>query len=314
MFTSYMTDAELQAAAYQDFQEMRVKVRCAFEKFITSLRVKPGERCVLHSLVENKKYQTRSKNEWNISFRYTGDVGGRLTGCCLMYIPLFRGDNQVDYLFMNNPDIFKPERVSAHFLQRYKERYLEFNHVDLRGVHPAVHFMLNNEDRTQAYYIPHNWTEEDLKEKAFLISKQGLSVAAKHDKMVIYITFMDQENLTRYKALVYEEEEFVKDLSLMKNLKEEEMRNMAKKLFSNPKSREILRRIMYRNIRDKENLDELVDNFMKQWEYALDVTGRYLDEYEKTKENVMKEYAPKSMLDLMQNETMQNLLGKRNES
>ena len=34
MFTSHMTEDELQAVAYRDFLEIRMKVKIAFEQFI----------------------------------------------------------------------------------------------------------------------------------------------------------------------------------------------------------------------------------------------------------------------------------------
>lgn len=303
MFTPSMTDEELQVAAFRDFQEIRVNVRWACEKFIASMRVKPGERRLIHSLVEKKTYHTRSQNDWHVIFRYEGiSSSGRVSGSCLMYIPLYRADNQVDYLFVGHPERYRFERISAHFLQRYKERYLEYNHIDLRGMNPAVYYMFNNNDRTQAYYLPEKWTEEELKEKCFLISKQGLSLVAIHDKMIVYITFLDQENLNRYKALVYEEEEFVKNMNLVTSLKDEEMRNMLKKLCGNPRSREILRRILLRNGRKRENIEAEVDEFMKGWEQVLDLGGRYVEEYEQIKQKVMKEHAPKSLLDIVQHD------------
>lgn len=303
MFTPFMTDEELQTAAFQDFQEMRVKVRCACEKFVANLRVKPGERRLIHSLVEKKTYRTRSQNDWHIIFRSNGmSAGGRVTGECLMYIPLYRSNNQVDYLFIGHPERYQLERVSAHFLQRYKERYLESNHIDLHGMNPGVYYMFNNNDRTQAYYIPEKWTEEELKEKCFLISSQGLSLVTLHDKMIVYITFLDQENLSRYKALVYEEEEFVKNMNGLTKLKDEEMRNMFKKLCGNPQSKEILRRILLRNGRKRENIEAEVDDFIKGWEHVLEVGGRYIEDYERAKQDVKKKYAAKSMLDIVQNE------------
>lgn len=55
MFTPHMTEEELQAAAYKDFLEMRIKVKIAFEQFIYRMRFTGGKRGVLHSLFEEKK-------------------------------------------------------------------------------------------------------------------------------------------------------------------------------------------------------------------------------------------------------------------
>ena len=44
MFTSHMTEDELQAVAYRDFLEIRMKVKIAFEQFINRLRCAEGRR------------------------------------------------------------------------------------------------------------------------------------------------------------------------------------------------------------------------------------------------------------------------------
>ena len=61
MFTSHMTEDELQAVAYRDFLEIRMKVKIAFEQFINRLRLRRGEKRVLHSLIEEKNVLTKSK-------------------------------------------------------------------------------------------------------------------------------------------------------------------------------------------------------------------------------------------------------------
>lgn len=61
MFTPHMTEEELQAAAYKDFLEMRIKVKIAFEQFIYRMRFTGGKRGVLHSLFEEKRYRPNQK-------------------------------------------------------------------------------------------------------------------------------------------------------------------------------------------------------------------------------------------------------------
>lgn len=43
MITPYMTDEELKVAAHRDFLEMRVKVKIAFEQFVSNLRLGDGQ-------------------------------------------------------------------------------------------------------------------------------------------------------------------------------------------------------------------------------------------------------------------------------
>lgn len=209
MFTPSMTEEEIQQAAYKDYLEIRTRVQIAFERFGQSMRISGKHKRAIHSLSESHTLCTRAKNTWNVNFRYTGYTpDGQINIVCYLYIPL-RRENGVDYLFMNDPKCFKVERVSSHFLQRYKERYLDPAGIDLKGVHPAIYFMQNNEDRRQAYYLPKNWTDEELAEKCFLVSRQGLSLIKLRGKTLTYITFLDQENLSRYKAQVCEEEEYL---------------------------------------------------------------------------------------------------------
>lgn len=171
-----MTEEEIQQAAYKDYLEIRTRVQIAFERFGQSMRISGKHKRAIHSLSESHTLCTRAKNTWNVNFRYTGYTpDGQINIVCYLYIPL-RRENGVDYLFMNDPKCFKVERVSSHFLQRYKERYLDPAGIDLKGVHPAIYFMQNNEDRRQAYYLPKNWTDEELAEKCFLVSRQGLSL------------------------------------------------------------------------------------------------------------------------------------------
>lgn len=120
-------------------------------------------------------------------------------------------------------------------------------------------------------------TDEELKEKCFLISKQGLSLVTLHDKMIVYITFLDQENLSRYKALIYEEEEFVKGINSLNSLEGDEKWNLFKKLSGNPQSREILRRMLTRNGRT-ENLEAKIDVFLEACERAKLKVKKYCAE------------------------------------
>lgn len=208
MFTPHMTDEELQAAAYRDFLEIRMKVKIAFDDFIHRLKFIGRERRTLHSLIEEKKVSTKSKNTWNVIFFNSDNTPtGVFMARYFIYIPLYRG-KEVDYLFINNTKYFVLQKLSAHFLKRYKERYIEYKGINLRGMHPALYYMIHNRDNTLTDYLPENWTEEEMKHKSFMISTQGLSLTSSHGHMVTYITFLDQENLSRYKAMVYEEEAF----------------------------------------------------------------------------------------------------------
>ena len=151
-------------------------------------------------------------------------------------------------LFMTVLPDFLLQRISCHFLQRYKERYLDCNQVNLLGMHPALYYMFKNRDRTEVYYRPENWTEDDLKEKTFLISEQGLSVVKYIDKMVVYITFLDQENLSRYKSQMYEEESYLKDYRKFGEVQQDAKlwQALYKKMYADPVKAKNICRNFYR--------------------------------------------------------------------
>lgn len=156
MFTPSMTNAEIEAVAYKDFLEIRGRVQIAMDKFVKRVRCTgPGQWC-LHSLQETHTIQTRSKNTWTVYFHYlhttpTGIV--RVSSMVYILLPRNKG---TDYLFILNLDRFRLERLSSHFLRRYKERYIDLNQIQLNGLHPAIYFMRTNGDRRPATGFLHS--------------------------------------------------------------------------------------------------------------------------------------------------------------
>lgn len=309
MFTPYMTDEELQAAALQDFLEIRMRVKLAYEQFIKSMRISGDQRRAFHSVYETKTVRTKAHNTWNVNFRYTGyNADGRIFCICLLYMPLHRNDG-VDYLFMNNLDDFRLERISAHFLQRYKERYIDYNGINLRGIHPAIYFMLENEDRTQTLFFPKYWTDEDLREKIILISSQGLSVVKVNKHLLVYITFLDQENLSLYKAQVYEEEQLLKDIKIIAE-KQDVLYNRALylRILANPGLEDVFIRWARRVSLSMD--DEGKEVFEGK---AREMWGRLMDDavsFQERWDEVIKEVQPKSFFDSQFEDLSRDLHGR----
>lgn len=298
MITPSMTDEELRAAAYQDFLEIRMRVKIALEQFAHNLKLRSGQRRAIHSLMETKTIRTKARNTWSVCFvngGYCPKTDGNLFVDYFVYFPLHRGEH-VDFLFMTILPDFYIQRISSHFLQRYKERYLDCNQVNLLGMHPALYYMYKNEDRTEVYYRPTNWTEEELKEKTILISAQGLSVVKFIDKMVVYITFLDQENLSRYKAQVYEEESYWKDFLKFKEAEKDAKlwQALYKKMYADPdKAKKYFAKFIQKtpmNEKDSDILKKLIDN----WDDILDFQNRMSDYVDKMK----KDEQPKSLFDI----------------
>lgn len=300
MFTSSMSDEELLAAAYQDYLEIYMKIKIAFEAFGHNLKLKAGQRRSIHSIIETKTVRTKARNTWNVCFindKYIMEKDGRYYVEYYIYLPLHRGD-KVDFLFMFILPDFKLERLSAHFLQRYKERYLDCNQVNLRGMHPALYYMHKNQDRTQAIYTPYDWTEEDLKEKCFVISSQGLSVVKVAGKMAVSITFLDQENLSRYKAQVYEEESLWIDFKRMQepHLETEIWQALYKKVFADPnKAKKLIFNLLQRKVlQGNEKIGEVMKMMAENWDGISSL-------YQKMSEcvdEIREERQPKSFYDV----------------
>lgn len=300
MFTPSMTDEELLAAAYQDYLEIHMKIKIALEKFVHNLKLNSGQRRAIHSVMETKTIRTKAKNTWNICFMndtYTMQADERFFANYFIYLPLHRGNN-VDFLFMYILPDFKLERLSAHFLQRYRERYLDCNQVNLRGMHPALYYMYKNGDRSQAIYVPNNWTEEDLKDKRFLISSQGLSVVKVTGKLIVSITFLDQENLSRYKSQVYEEEDLWRNIQKMSDprMDSEIWQAMYKKVYADPvKTKKLLFNFFRRKrLQNDEEFAEMVDDLDKKWDDLTDFFQRMSERVDEIKE----ERKPKSFFDV----------------
>ena len=103
------------------------------------------------------------------------------------------GDEGTDYLFMNNLDRFRLERVSLRFSRQYEERYIDPNQIQLNGLLPAVYFMRTAGDRMIAPYTPDAWTEEEKKDKYLFVSEQGIMEAKLEGRVETYLTFRKPE-------------------------------------------------------------------------------------------------------------------------
>lgn len=299
MFTPYMNNEELQAEAYRDYLEMRTKIQVAFGYFLSRLRLLSRQKTrFLHSLVEEKKITTKAKNTWHILFVNPDySPNNQFTAGCIIYIPLYRGD-EVDYLFINNVDNFVLEKLSAHFIARYKERYIDYNGINLRGRSPAVYFLTHNQGRSLTYYMPEKWTKEDLKHKSFMISQQGLLLTSTHKELITYITFLDQENLSRYKAQVYEEEAMWKDMERLsaQNSTFENRQALYMKYCSDlDKTKRILERHIRRICKKEEDVEEAIETVMKFWD---DIAEKTMDIDRMQKEQKAAEAKPRNLLDV----------------
>ena len=152
MFTPSMTNEEIEAVAYKDFLEIRGRVEIAKDKFVQRVRCTPPGFWALHSLQETHTLQTRSKNTWTVYFYYLYTTPAGAVKVSSMIYTSLPGDEGTDYLFMNNLDRFRLERVSLRFSRQYEERYIDPNQIQLNGLLPAIYFMRTAGDRKIALH------------------------------------------------------------------------------------------------------------------------------------------------------------------
>lgn len=264
MFLPTMTDEELERAAYKDFLEIRTNVLLSLNRFIHNLKLARGQRRAVHSLREEHVVRTRAKNEWTVSFRYLNYQADDSFRCAFLIYTTLRRENGTDYLFICDLDRFKFERICPHFVQRYRERYLDIKEIDLKGDHPAIYYMLSNNDRHLAFYLPKDWTEDQLMERAFLVSEQGMSLIYPKGNSITYITFLDQENLSRYKAQIYEEETFLRMLRDTINADELGRQALFKRFRVEPRWEKALERFVWRLRQTKVGTEqeEVIEKFL----------------------------------------------------
>ena len=100
MITPSMTDEELRAAAYQDFLEIRMRVKIALEQFAHNLKLHSGQHRAIHSLMETKTIRTKARNTWSVCFvngGYCPKTDGNLFVNYFVYLLSTVGEH-VDFL------------------------------------------------------------------------------------------------------------------------------------------------------------------------------------------------------------------------
>lgn len=137
-----------------------------------------------------------------------------------------------------------------------------------------------------------------MKDKRFLISSQGLSVVKVTGKLIVSITFLDQENLSRYKSQVYEEEDLWRNIQKMSDprMDSEIWQAMYKKVYADPvKTKKLLFNFFRRKrLQNDEEFAEMVDDLDKKWDDLTDFFQRMSERVDEIKE----ERKPKSFFDV----------------
>lgn len=298
MFTPAMTDKEIRNEALQDYLELKTKFQIALEDFVR-IQKKKAPESVLHSIVQTKTFRSRRHNSWDMRFfnRYH-TLEGKLIYNFLIYTSFQRGE-QTYYLFLRDINHFIVQMITPHFMQRYKERYLIPNEINMRGMSPVIYFLSTTFDMRRSDYTPETWSKEECEKRKVWISNQGLIVTEETKDMQILITFLDQENLTSRKSLVYEEENLVRFLKegcrIAKLGKEEAAIGLTIQAAKLPDSKNIYMRYLERTTDpDRPDYDEYIQKQIKSWETLKEE----VEKYKKNRKCLSDLYKSDTLLDL----------------
>lgn len=249
MFTHTMTRKEIYEEAKHDYYELKSRFDIETEIFFRQYgsSINKYQQRILGSLSKQRVFRSSHHNSWTMQMYVHGYSKNTIKASTTAYTPLQRSDGSVEYLFISLKDTFFVELITTHFIQRYKERYLEPNKVNLQGMNPALYYLRSNMEYRQTYFIPNNWTEEDMENKAIYQIPQGLIVTVKDNGLRVLVTFLDLQNLSRYKAEIYEEEDLMnRFMKAYKEKKDYQQFLMMLQVFNTPNCREIQKRYIKR--------------------------------------------------------------------
>mgnify|MGYP006864522274 FL=1 len=249
MFTHTMTRKEIYEEAKHDYYELKSRFDIETEIFFRQYgsSINKYQQRILGSLSKQRVFRSSRHNSWTMQMYVHGYSKNTIKASTTAYTPLQRSDGSVEYLFISLKDTFFVELITTHFIQRYKERYLEPNKVNLQGMNPALYYLRSNMEYRQTYFIPNNWTEEDMENKAIYQIPQGLIVTVKENGLRVLVTFLDLQNLSRYKAEIYEEEDLMnRFMKAYKEKKDYQQFLMMLQVFNTPNCREIQKRYIKR--------------------------------------------------------------------
>ena len=249
MFTHTMTRKEIYEEAKHDYYELKSRFDIETEIFFRQYgsSINKYQQRILGSLSKQRVFRSSRHNSWTMQMYVHGYSKNTIKASTTAYTPLQRSDGSVEYLFISLKDTFFVELITTHFIQRYKERYLEPNKVNLQGMNPALYYLRSNMEYRQTYFIPNNWTEEDMENKAIYQIPQGLIVTVKDNGLRVLVTFLDLQNLSRYKAEIYEEEDLMNSfMKAYKEKKDYQQFLMMLQVFNTPNCREIQKRYIKR--------------------------------------------------------------------
>ena len=188
MFTHTMTRKEIYEEAKHDYYELKSRFDIETEIFFRQYgsSINKYQQRILGSLSKQRVFRSSRHNSWTMQMYVHGYSKNTIKASTTAYTPLQRSDGSVEYLFISLKDTFFVELITTHFIQRYKERYLEPNKVNLQGMNPALYYLRSNMEYRQTYFIPNNWTEEDMENAKKLIISSVKGISSEQDTEITY--------------------------------------------------------------------------------------------------------------------------------
>ena len=192
MYLTSMTHEELYAEVHKDLIEISTKANM----FMDKVRKKTKNMLPYPLATQRITLTTTRRNVWTVVGKHNSYMQG--VGF-QAYAPII-GTSSNGYIQMTG---FKSrDRVmhyTAHFMQRYKERYIDHYQIDRKGENIFEYFVYNN---PQVLYTRKN------NGGYFIVSDHGIAVADFSEglKFMTHVTFLGDDELTLKKQLIYDEE------------------------------------------------------------------------------------------------------------
>lgn len=263
MFISTMSDAEIQQEARRDFFELSTPVQIALDRFrransdlISSSYMHYNDTPInlIKKSAQSRKWKTRRHNTWTSYFRFLKESAIADSDIQWYLYTLIHRANGREYIFQSNLKKPVAERFTMHFIERYKERHLKANNIEIGAMPVPLYFLTHNPNCFMGKYYKNSDIDIDEgKHKKFWIAPEGIYVTDYIDGLFTYITFMDKDDLSLLKKQVYEEEIVWNLMFSIVDIKlsPEERTKAAFRLSNNPDFGLIFERFLNRNIKDE---------------------------------------------------------------
>lgn len=192
MYLTSMSHEELYAEERKDLIEISTKANL----FMDHCRKKAKSISNFIASPQRMTITTTRNNVWTLIGRYDSYMHALAFKA---YAPII-GSSSNGYIQMTG---FKSRdavmHYTAHFMQRYKERYIDHYQIDLKGKSLFEYFVDNN---------PHVTYTRSNNGGYFIVSDHGIAVADLDESLhfLTHITFLGDDELTLKKQFIYDEE------------------------------------------------------------------------------------------------------------